>query len=67
MRRTAEKRQSDTLGYIHAMLGELRGMAEAEHYDMLAYLIDMAHTEAGDILRGSRPSRVGKQQRDGTA
>jgi hypothetical protein len=61
MRRTAEKTGSETLGYIHAMLGELRGMAEAEKLDMLAYLIDMAHTEAGDILRGNRPSRVGKQ------
>ncbi|CAG1011046.1 MAG: hypothetical protein F9K19_01520 [Rhizobiaceae bacterium] len=67
MRRTPEKGHGDTVAYLHAMLGELRDMAEAERFDMLAYLIDMAYTEAGDIIRGRRPSRLGKQERNGTA
>lgn len=45
------------LVYIHAMLGELRAMAEAERCDMLAYLIEMAAIEAGDVMRGQRTSR----------
>ena len=57
MRRTAEKTGSETLGYIHAMLGELRGMAEAEKLDMLAYLIDMARQEAA--LQAIRPAPRG--------
>lgn len=40
--------------YIHAMLGQLRVMAEGEKHDMLAYLIDMARVEAGEILRIER-------------
>lgn len=67
MRRTPEEGHGETVVYLHAMLGELRALAEAQKLDMLAYLIDMAYTEAGDIIRGRRPSRVGKQQRNGTA
>ena len=37
------------------MLGQLKAMAEAERCDMLAYLIEMAYLEAGDITRGERP------------
>jgi hypothetical protein len=40
------------------MLGQLRTMAEAERCDMLAYLIEMAYIEAGDIIRGERPFRI---------
>ncbi len=64
MRRTPEWGHGDAVVYLQAMLGELRGIAEAEKLDMLAYLIDMACTEAEDIVRGRRPSRVGKQQRN---
>lgn len=64
MRRTPEGGHGDTVIYLQAMLGELRDIAEAEKLDMLAYLIDMACTEAADIIRGRRPSRIGKQQRN---
>ena len=40
---------------------------DAERYDMLAYLIEMATTEANDILRGARPSRIRRNQRDSAA
>ena len=48
--------QTETLEYLQSMLAQLRTLAQAEHYDMLAYLIDMAHMEAVDIARGTRPS-----------
>lgn len=67
MPRTPDQVHGATVAYLHAMLGELCDMAEAENLDMLAYLIDMARTEAADIMRGRRPSRVGKQERNGTA
>lgn len=43
---------------MQTMLGQLRTMAEAERCDMLAYLIEMAYIETGDIIRGARPARV---------
>ncbi len=49
------RRRTDTLDYLQSMLGQLRTMAEAERCDMLAYLIEMAYLEAGDIIRGERP------------
>ncbi len=61
------KRRTDTLDYLQQMLGELRTMAEAERYDMLAYLIEMAYIEASDIIRGQRPSRIQGEQRDRAA
>lgn len=61
------KRRAETLDYIQSMLGQLRGMAEAERCDMLAYLIEMAYLEASDVLRGERPSRVSEQKRDRSA
>jgi len=48
---------SDTLEYIHAMLGQLRSMAEAEHYDMVAHFIETAYIQAGDTVRGEQPAR----------
>jgi hypothetical protein len=66
MREHIIKRQADTLDYREQMLGELRTMAEAERYDMLAYLIEMAYIEASDIIQGHRPSRIQDDQRDGT-
>ncbi|MCO5084980.1 MAG: hypothetical protein M9955_25380 [Rhizobiaceae bacterium] len=52
--------QTETLEYLQSMLAQLRTLAQAEHHDMLAYLIDMAHMEAVDIARGTRPSSVRK-------
>ena len=56
------KKRAETLDYIQSMLAQLRGMAEAERCDMLAYLIEMAYLEASDILRGERPSHVEKKR-----
>jgi hypothetical protein len=64
MGRYTRQRRTDALDYIQSMLGQLRTMAEAERCDLLAYLIEMAYIETGDIIRGDRPSRVGKDQRD---
>lgn len=64
------RRTDDPLGslnYIQAMLGQLRTMAAAERYDMLAYFIEMAYLEASDIVRGERPSAVGKEKRNSAA
>ena len=58
------RKRTDTLDYIQSMLGQLRNMAEAERCDMLAYLIEMAYLEAGDIIRGERPSRISEQKRN---
>jgi len=71
MRPYQNPRRTDTLDYIQAMLGQLRTMAEAERCDMLAYLIEMAYVETGDIIRGERPERIHKntvsQKRNGVA
>ena len=58
------RKRSEALDYIQSMLGQLRNMAETERCDMLAYLIEMAYVEAGDILRGERPSRIAEQKRN---
>ncbi|RIK86295.1 MAG: hypothetical protein DCC69_07615 [Hyphomicrobiales bacterium] len=67
MRQQPNRRRTETLDYMQAMLGQLRTMAEAERCDMLAYLIEMAYVEVSDIIRGERPLRVGEDQRDGAA
>ena len=67
MRHQPNRRRTETLDYMQAMLGQLRTMAEAERCDMLAYLIEMAYIEIGDILRGSRPLRAGEDQRNAAA
>jgi hypothetical protein len=63
MRQTYNRRRDETLDYIHSMLAQLRAMAEAERCDMLAYLIEMAHVEASDIIRGERPAHGGDDRR----
>jgi hypothetical protein len=63
MRTQPNGRRTDTLDYLQGMLGELRTMAQAERCDMLAYLIEMAYLEAGDIIRGVSPARSAKQSR----
>ncbi len=52
------RRRTETLDYIQSMLGQLRTMAQAERCDMLAYLIEMAYLETGDIIRGVRPTSI---------
>jgi len=54
-----------SLDYIQHMLRELREMAEAERFNMLAYLLEMAYIEANDMLRGRRPLHIEAQQGDG--
>lgn len=54
----ANQRRTDSLDYLQSMLRELREIAEAERYNMLAHLIEMAYLEASDIIRGERPMRV---------
>ena len=67
MRQQPNHRRTETLDYLQAMLGQMRGMAEAERCDMLAYLIEMAYVEVSDIIRGDRPLRVREEQRDRAA
>lgn len=64
MRQQPQGTRTDTLDYVKAMLGQLRIMADAAHCDMLAYLIEMAHLEANDLLRNERGSKVGCDKRD---
>ena len=58
------KKRTESLDYIQSMLAQLRGMAEAERCDMLAYLIEMAYLEASDALAADRRSGVGEQKRN---
>lgn len=41
--------------YIKQMLAELSQVARAERADLLAYLLEMAFTEAADLLSGTAP------------
>ncbi|MEQ1952658.1 hypothetical protein [Mesorhizobium sp. CN2-181] len=61
------KRRTEQLDYIQSMLRQLRGMAEAERCDMLAYLIEMAYLEVSDIATNERRLRVGEDKRDSAA
>ena len=40
------KTKLDRARFIHAMLGEMRTMAEAERCDLLTHMIEMAYIEA---------------------
>lgn len=66
IREAAAARRTAALDYVQSMLGQLRTMAQAERCDMLAYLIEMAYVESGDIIRGERPLRVEDQPRSRT-
>lgn len=57
----------ETLNYVQSMLGQLRIMADAERCGMLTYLIEMAYVEAGDVIRGERPSSIGLNKRNTSA
>lgn len=58
-----ETNRTEKLEYVHAMLGQLRQMTADEGHEMLTYLLEMACTEANDVLRGAPPSRVGRSPR----
>lgn len=59
MERQIDRKQLEILDYLRAMLGQLRSMADAERYDMLAYLIEMAYIEAGDLIGSYRALPAG--------
>jgi hypothetical protein len=46
----------ERISYIKQMLAELAQVARAEHADLLAYLLEMAFTEAADLMSGVAPS-----------
>lgn len=55
----------ENIAYIRQMLAELAHVARREKAEMLAYLLEMAFTEASDILNGDSVAR--KIERDQTA
>lgn len=59
--------RSGVLAFIHDMLGQLRRMAEVERHEMLAYLIEMAYIESGDLTHRDHSSQIMKYKRDGTS
>lgn len=59
----APRADLETLDYIKAMLGQLRGMAQARNFNMLAYMIEMAYIEATDMVVGTRPMSEQKSER----
>ncbi|MCO6390346.1 hypothetical protein GTW25_04810 [Aliihoeflea aestuarii] len=65
--RQARTRNTDTLEFVHSMLGQLRRMAEDEQHEVLAYMIEMACIEADDTLRDIRGSLVRSGQGDSAA
>lgn len=52
----------ENIAYIRQMLAELAQVARKERADLLAYLLEMAFTEASDLL--SERSEEIKRQRD---
>lgn len=64
------KKHEETIDYIQHMLGQLRAMAKSEQCEMLAYLIEMAYVEAGDLLSGAHPVKgleLSHQKGNGTS
>ena len=45
----------DTLDFLHSHINELRIMAEVNKLDLVAYLLEMAYVELGDVIRRERP------------
>lgn len=43
----------ENIAYVRQMLAELAQVARNERADLLAYLLEMAFTEASDLLTGS--------------
>ncbi|OXS99235.1 hypothetical protein B7H23_13705 [Notoacmeibacter marinus] len=54
----SQNSRTETLDYIQTMLRELYTLAQAERYDILAYMIEMSYIECSDVLRGERPGRL---------
>jgi hypothetical protein len=46
----------ERISYIKQMLAELSQVARTEQAELLVYLLEMAFTEAGDILTGRSTS-----------
>lgn len=57
----------ERISYIKQMLAELSQVARAERADLLAYLLEMAFTEAADLLSGSAPMNSRQVNRNETA
>jgi len=57
----------ENIDYVRSMLKQLQEMASAENNDMLAYLIEMAHIEATDMLRGVKVSKLTIDKGDSAA
>ncbi|MDH6268983.1 hypothetical protein M2360_004403 [Rhizobium sp. SG_E_25_P2] len=51
----------ERLSYIKQMLAELSQVARAERADLLVYLIEMAFTEAGDMLEASPRQAISRE------
>ena len=50
--------------YIHDLTDELRRMADEAGFDLLAYILDMAHIEAGHVKRRTAPSEASGEGED---
>lgn len=59
------ERQREVIEYLGSMIGQLAIMAKAERAQYLGYLLDMAYTEAWDILRGDRLADAGSPGQQG--
>jgi hypothetical protein len=51
---------------MQSMLGELRIMAKAARYDVLAYLVEMAYLEASDIARAEHARGMAASDSNGS-
>jgi len=58
-------KRNSTLDYLQSMLRQLKAMADNEGCDMLAYLIEMAVIEAGELAR--HEDQAGHRGRDPAA
>jgi hypothetical protein len=56
----------ERISYIKQMLAELSQVARAEQAELLVYLLEMAFTEAGDLLAGKSVSRSHQVKRNET-
>lgn len=60
MRQDVETDRADSLDFLRSMLVQLRGIAESQKFEMVAYLIEMAYLETEDAIRGERPLKIRK-------
>ena len=64
MPEAGRRRRSEALDYMQSMLGELRTMAKAERYHILAYLVEIAYLEASDLARAEAAADAGAASDD---